>query len=922
MLSKKTLRLELLEDRMLLAAGVGDAEQFFVYALNRARHDPVAYQLEQDLPVDLAYVTPRAPLAVNDQLYASAEFHAAEMASYNYFDHQSQVTGDWPNKMARDQGYQLPAWWTSDTNYIESIAAGYPTVMESLNGLIVDEGVPLLGHRVHLLSTDEFTVDDRQIGVGHAYNQSTVYRDYWAIHITREDPSETFLTGVVFDDLNGNDRYDQGEGLSGVEVTVGDGPTITNAAGGWALRLAPGAYTVTASGGSLSGTSTAAVTITTENIEVDFLSGQNWGIVNFDTSPRPVAVDDLSTAMMNTTLSVSAGSGVLANDTNPQGGTLSAVLVQDVAHGTLRLAADGSFTYAPEANFHGTDTFTYTATDGQGTSNVANATIRVAQPLGTVDFHAIAGLNLSANDLWYRVQTTRQGLFTLDATADTAQLSLHDSQGDDLANARQRIDWQADGIQTFYFSISGTGTVDLRLANLVQRDQAGSITTVYGTAGDDTFEVRAGATCVVTVNSVRYESPQAALLNIFGNGGQDTATLYDSAGDDRFVGWAGGGSLTTGGSTNTVSDIDVVIAYANAGGNDEAKLYDSPGDDTFVGTSNYGGMIGAGFAVHTQGFDRVHAFATAGGNDRAKLYDSAGDDTFYATPVEAAMFGNGFYNRAKFFESVHAYATAGGDDAAHLYDSAGNDTFYGTPIEGGMIGAGFFNRAKGFENVHGYSDQGGYDVAKLYDSPGDDTFVATPTYGALSGAGFHHRAHRFDAVHAYGTSAGYDVAKMYDSPGDDLFYGDAREGALFLPGQYYNRAKYFEAVHAFATAGGDDRAELYDSAGDDTFVSNDVEGAIFGAAFYHRVKHFEQVFAHAVAGGTDQAYLRDSSSVDQLTAQGSRARLSNAALDFLFEVEGFSRVEATATTQGDTKSVIGSLDFQLDLVGPWQDSQA
>ena len=34
------------------------------------------------------------------------------------------------------------------------------------------------------------------------------------------------------------------------------------------------------------------------------------------------------------------------------------------AHGTVMLDADGSFTYTPDANFAGTDTFTYVATTG------------------------------------------------------------------------------------------------------------------------------------------------------------------------------------------------------------------------------------------------------------------------------------------------------------------------------------------------------------------------------------------------------------------------------------------------------------------------------------------------------------------------------------------------------------------------------
>ena len=72
--------------------------------------------------------------------------------------------------------------------------------------------------------------------------------------------------------------------------------------------------------------------------------------------------------------------GVLGNDTDPEDEALTAILVTDVANGTLTLNADGSFTYAPNLNFWGTDTFTYQANDGHGNSAPATVTITVLPP--------------------------------------------------------------------------------------------------------------------------------------------------------------------------------------------------------------------------------------------------------------------------------------------------------------------------------------------------------------------------------------------------------------------------------------------------------------------------------------------------------------------------------------------------------------
>lgn len=83
--------IEPLEPRLALT--IDADEQLFVYLLNKIRHDPQAYDEEAGLGGILDGVEGRQPLAVNDDLFASAEFHAEEMADNNYFGHQSDVTG-------------------------------------------------------------------------------------------------------------------------------------------------------------------------------------------------------------------------------------------------------------------------------------------------------------------------------------------------------------------------------------------------------------------------------------------------------------------------------------------------------------------------------------------------------------------------------------------------------------------------------------------------------------------------------------------------------------------------------------------------------------------------------------------------------------------------------------------------------------
>ncbi|HEX7901525.1 MAG TPA: Ig-like domain-containing protein [Planctomycetota bacterium] len=92
----------------------------------------------------------------------------------------------------------------------------------------------------------------------------------------------------------------------------------------------------------------------------------------------PVAVNDVF-FVANTDILTASGSGVLANDTDVEGQTLTAVLDAAPAAGTLVLNADGTFTYDPVDGFFGDVTFTYTAFDGTTQSNIATVTITVGR---------------------------------------------------------------------------------------------------------------------------------------------------------------------------------------------------------------------------------------------------------------------------------------------------------------------------------------------------------------------------------------------------------------------------------------------------------------------------------------------------------------------------------------------------------------
>ncbi len=282
----RLLRFEVLEDRRLLSALA--EEQHFVYLLNLARHDPAAYQQITALAVDLSSVAPRPPLAVNEQLMQSAGLHADEMAEHDYLDHRSPVTGLWPNQFARQQGYPLPSAWANDNNYIESVAAGdwFDRADVPLEALLVDQGVPGGEHRRHLLGVDAFYAANREIGVGYATAMDSLYGHYWTVHIARQENAGTFLTGVVYEDLDHNGRYDPGEGLPDVTVQADGSTARTNAAGGYSLAVASrGSTLLVASGPRLAVPVTGRVLVAGANVEVDIVSGVRGVYLDFAGQP-------------------------------------------------------------------------------------------------------------------------------------------------------------------------------------------------------------------------------------------------------------------------------------------------------------------------------------------------------------------------------------------------------------------------------------------------------------------------------------------------------------------------------------------------------------------------------------------------------------------------------------------------------------
>ena len=142
------------------------------------------------------------------------------------------------------------------------------------------------------------------------------------------------------------------------------------------------------SGSGCSGTGTCSVTITAVAAVTATFTLNEFS---------PVATNDSYTTLKNTSMTIVAP-GVMANDTDANGDTLTAVLDSGLSNGgSLTFNSDGSFTYNPPTGYTGTDTFYYHDNDGHVNGNIATVTLNVIDSLppsqpssfyGTINYYA------------------------------------------------------------------------------------------------------------------------------------------------------------------------------------------------------------------------------------------------------------------------------------------------------------------------------------------------------------------------------------------------------------------------------------------------------------------------------------------------------------------------------------------------------
>ncbi|MCY3022868.1 MAG: PKD domain-containing protein [Planctomycetota bacterium] len=247
-------------------------EQLVLELINRARANPTAegqrvgIDINEGLTSAPTTAVVRPPLVMNKNLLQAARAHSKDMNDRNFFAH-TNPDGLGPGERAAAAGY------TGGVG--ENIAMGTALTAAGAHDLfIIDPGIADRGHRRNVLSIMNMLY--REVGVGfYAGGRGSFVTEDFGLSSTGP-----FIVGVVYNDANNNNICDPGEGVAGVTITPDSGSNfaVSSTSGGYAIPVGTsGTVTLTATGGTFTAPLTQTVTLTGENVKVDFKTNGGGG---------------------------------------------------------------------------------------------------------------------------------------------------------------------------------------------------------------------------------------------------------------------------------------------------------------------------------------------------------------------------------------------------------------------------------------------------------------------------------------------------------------------------------------------------------------------------------------------------------------------------------------------------------------------
>jgi VCBS repeat-containing protein len=242
------------------------------------------------------------------------------------------------------------------------------------------------------------------------------------------------------------------------------------------------------------------------------------------------------------------------------------------SHGTLTLDADGSFTYTPAANFNGSDSFTYRASDGSLASEPATVTLTVTAdndpPTVTVAAGGTCGRDDHSGTVNLTVADVESAAAELTFSATSSNPALVPSGNVVFAGnhaARMMTVSAVDGR-------SGTAILNVAVSD-GQDSGTVEVTVTVGGSGKDPLTGGSGADLLLAQSNNDTLTGGDGNDLLCGDSGSDT--LSGGAGDDSLGGGSGSDRLTGGSGADR---------FSGGSGTDTATDFTATEGDTADGT--------------------------------------------------------------------------------------------------------------------------------------------------------------------------------------------------------------------------------------------------------------------------------------------------------------------------------------------------
>ena len=256
------------------------AQEVYVLELvNRARFNPPAeaarygIDLNEGITGTLISADRKSPLAHNLLLIDSARTHSQWMLDQDIFSHTG-ANNSTPGQRMTAAGYVFTGQWANGENIAY---AGTTASTIDLTDYAARHHEGLFkspGHRVNILSTNfrELGVGQKQ---GYFLNNGTNFLSSMLTQNFARTGNNYFITGVIYNDLNGNEFYNVGEGISGATVRVNDTAYSAFATGAYSIPVTNGSYDLVISADSLQAETLYSIQVTGGNVKVDLIKNGN-----------------------------------------------------------------------------------------------------------------------------------------------------------------------------------------------------------------------------------------------------------------------------------------------------------------------------------------------------------------------------------------------------------------------------------------------------------------------------------------------------------------------------------------------------------------------------------------------------------------------------------------------------------------------